>query len=226
MEPISMALATLLSGLFGAMGSTFGAGVQGAAANRATESNERMKKQELDWLRQAAGLNFDAQETENERRTGEAQFRAAKLEDIVKMFQGLEGPAGLAEDAGRLRGFASQVMEDGWEGNLRKSAMGELSRNSGALNAMLAQSGVMGSGFAAGQQRSLASDTMMGLARDIAAQRGQNMSMAGNFLGQAGQLSSLIGNFDLNRLQSIGSIYQDDAFGANMPYRRAERPVF
>jgi hypothetical protein len=223
-DPIT--LGALISALFAAGGQVFGAAAQGSAANRATASNERLKQQELDFLRQSALLNFDAQENENERRTGEAQFRAAKLEDIVKLFQGLEGPAGLGEDADRLRGMASQMMEGGWEGDLRKAAMGELGRNSGALNAMLAQSGVLGSGFAAGQQRGLAADTMMGLARDIAAQRGQNMGMAGNFLGQAGQLSSLLGNFDLNRLNSIGSIYQDEAFGANMPYRRAERPVF
>jgi hypothetical protein len=139
-DPLTLFLQFVLPSLIGAGGQMFGAGVQGQAANRATDATTRMKQQELDWQKQATLFGFDAQEEENERRSREAQFRAAKLEDIAKMFENLEGLGGLKGDADKLRGFADQMMQGDDETDLRRAAMGELSRNGGALNAMLAQS--------------------------------------------------------------------------------------
>lgn len=84
-----------------------------------------------------------------------------------------------------LRGIADILMNTDDRVDLRKSAMHELDRNSGMLNAMLAQSGVSGSGFAAGQQRGLMTDTMMGLAQAISQNRFQNLMGAGGLRGQA-----------------------------------------
>jgi hypothetical protein len=212
-----MPLAALLTALFGAMGSIASGGFQAAAANRATSSAERSKRSELDWEREAAGLAQQAQDEENRRRQIEASFRAAKLEDVIGMFQNLEGLGSLGTDAGRLRNVASQLMSHDGEADLRKAALMELDRNSGALNAMLAQAGVRGSGFAAGQQRGLATDTMMGLARDIASNRQQNLLGGGQLLGQAANINQMMANFDLNKLGAIGNLYQDEAFGANAP---------
>lgn len=211
------ALAALLTALFGAMGGIASGGFQAAAANRATGSAERSKQSELDWEREAAGLAQQAQDEENRRRQIEASFRAAKLEDVIGMFQNLEGLGSLGADAGRLRDMAGQLMGRDGEADLRKAALMELDRNSGALNAMLAQTGVRGSGFAAGQQRGLATDTMMGLAKDIAANRQQNLLGGGQLLGQAANINQMMANFDLNKLGAIGNLYQDEAFGANAP---------
>jgi hypothetical protein len=199
------------------MGSIASGGFQAAAANRATSSAERSKQAELDWEREAAQMAQQAQDEENRRRQIEASFRAAKLEDVIGMFQNLEGLGSLGADAGRLRNMANQLMSNEGEGDLRKSALMELDRNSGALNAMLAQAGVRGSGFAAGQQRGLATDTMMGLAKDIAASRQQGILGGGQLLGQAANINQMMANFDLSKLGAIGNLYQDEAFGANAP---------
>lgn len=212
-----MPLAALLAALFGAMGTIASGGFQAAAANRATSSAERSKQAELDWEREAAGLAQQAQDEENRRRQIEASFRAAKLEDVIGMFQNLQGLGSLGADAERMRSMASQLMDPGGEADLRKAAMFELGKNSDVLNAMLAQAGVRGSGYAAGQQRDLATSTMMGLAKDIAANRQQNILGASQMLGQAANINQMMANFDLNRLGAIGNLYQDDAFGANAP---------
>ena len=207
----------LLTALFGAMGGIASGGFQAGAANRATDAASRSKQAELDWQRQAAQMERDAQEEENRRRQIEASFRAAKLEDVIGMFQNLEGLGGLGQDADQLRGLASRLTSHEGEADLRKAAMYELDKNSGMLNAMLAQSGVRGGGYAGMQQRGLMSDTIMGLSRDIANNRQQNLLGAGNLLSQAGSLNQMMQGFEMDRLSNIGRLFQDDAFGPNAP---------
>lgn len=91
MDPISA-----LIGLFGTIAggglALTGQQAQANAAKTASQNELDMHKMTLDWQREAAGMAQDATEEENRRRQIEAAFRAGKLEDVVKMFQGLQGP--------------------------------------------------------------------------------------------------------------------------------------
>lgn len=224
---------SLLGGLFG-----MGAGNQQASATRAqAAAQERIAGQQIDWQREAAEMARQAQEEENRRRQIEASFRAAKLEDVAGMFQNLQNPQRVGgieglQDLGGMRDIASLLMGQDPSADLRKAAMRELGGSSNQLNAMMAQAGVRGSGFAAGQQRQLAGDVMSGLAQQIAQNRQQNLMGAGSILGQAGQMdlgmqqfnrnldmqqNQFGANMDMERLSQIARLFQDDAFGANAP---------
>lgn len=205
MDPISLLIA-LGPAIIGAIGRGVAGSQQAGATRSAASAQERSATEAIEWERESALMGQKATEEENRRRQVEASFRAANLEDVIKMFEGL-GNSG--EMAGMSQ-IAQQLMSGDGGTDLRKNAMRELDMNSGMLNAMLAQSGVTGSGFGAQQQRGLMTDTMMGLARDMTQNRTQNLMGAANLLGQSQQMN-------MGRLGAIGSLYQDDAFGANAP---------
>jgi len=184
------------------------AGAQQAATSRESLAEQRRQFEEtMKWMRESAGLAQEGQELENIRRSQEAQRRAARLEDVAAMFGDVRGMAGLEDIAGR--------MAPGGEADLRKAAMRELERGSGQLGAALASQGLTSSGYGARQQRGLAGDVTMGLAQQIAQNRMQQL------MGQAGILGQLT-SADLARLGSIANIYQDEAFGADLPYNPGE----
>lgn len=203
---IETLLASLIPALVGGM---FSAGQTGMEKSRAASDRSESARQfdlELDLQKRAMEEAKRATEEENRRRQIEASFRAGKLEDVANMFMNL-GQSGGTSDMMRLAG---ELASPDSYADIRKSAMRELEQSSGALNAMMAQAGLRGSGFSAGQQRGLASDVLMGLSRDIAGQRSANLQAAGNLFGQATQL-------DLSRLGNIANLFSDEAFGANAP---------
>lgn len=207
MDPLTLAfISYVLPALIGAGGAAISGSQSANATRNAASAQERSASEQIAWEREAAQMGQQAQEEENRRRQLEASFRAANLEDVIKMFEGL----GNSSEMRGMSQIAQQLMNGEGGTDLRKNAMRELDMNSGMLNAMLAQSGVMGSGFGAEQQRGLMTDTMMGLARDMTQNKTQNLMGAANLLGQSQQMN-------MGRLGAIGSLYQDDAFGANAP---------
>lgn len=205
MDPITAAIMIF--------GSLFASGLNAQGQASAARDNRSAKEKELDFARESRDMEYEAQDEENRRRQTEAAFRAAKLEDVAAMFEGLGGPGG---DMDMLRNLGNQLLSQDSGADLRQQAMRGLDRDGGMLNAMLAQSGVMGSGFGAEQQRGLAGDVISNLAQAMASNRQQNIMGAGQMFGQAGGL-------DLSRIGSIGNLFQDDAFGPNapMPKRRS-----
>lgn len=216
-----------LSAIIGAIGGLLGGGMQMHGQNRSNQMQYQSHQDQLAWEREAAQMGQAAINEENQRRSKEAQFRAAKLEDVAGMFGKLEGIGEMGDvGQGQMREMAQMLMSGNDSANLEKSAMHALSRNSGMLDASLAGRGLFSSGYAAQNQQGLASDTMMGLARDISQNRQQNMGMASGLLGQAGQWDmsryqhGLAGRqFDMDRLAQIAQLYMDDSFGANAPMR-------
>jgi hypothetical protein len=196
-----------LNALLGGAGSIIGGSMQANAQNRATASQRESEKERLAWEQRYAQMQADAQDEENLRRTQEAQFRAAKLEDVAGMLQALQGMG----DSDRLRSMGSDLLGNQDYGGLERAAMRGLERSSGMLDASLASRGLFSSGYAAQSQRGLAGDVMANLARDIANQRTSNMGMAANMFGQAGSL-------DMSRIGQLANIFSDDSFGANLPY--------
>jgi hypothetical protein len=173
-------------------------------------------------MRGQARENRAAAERENLQRRQEFdlnQRRAARLEDIAGLFhdQRDRRPEGM-DQMGQM---AAQLSMAGGgpdsSRTLERAAMQGLQRQSGMLDAGLAARGIYSSGAALGQQRALASDTMMGLSRDIAADRrqGQQLQMQGqqgaaNIFGQMGQLDQ---QNQLAMLQGIAQLMSDPSMG-------------
>lgn len=129
-------------------------------------------------LRDFAGQDFGLEEL-SKALMGAGSQGAPDTGSLNRVGSALEGL-----DTGRMREIAELLASQDDSADMRKSALRELDQSGGALNAMLAQAGVSGSGFAAGQQRGLTSDVLMGLARDIATHRSANLQAAGTLHGQ------------------------------------------
>jgi hypothetical protein len=203
-----------------AIGAAQAASQKSAAAKKQAETQQEMSEEQLQFQREGAVLGMEAGLEEQRRRQQEAAFRAGKLEDVVGLFEGLQGPQfqavspmgiqaqqiatpaaisaervgaetlGESVDVGAMRDIAQQLAAQDSGVDLRRAAMRELDVGGESLNAMLAAQGVRGSGFGAMQARGMAGDVMAGLARDISQQRMQALTGAANIYQGAGGLST------------------------------------
>ena len=193
---------------------------QSASAKKQAETQQQMSEEQLQFQREGAVLGMEAGLEEQRRRQQEAAFRAGKLEDVVGLFEGLQGPQfqavspmsiqaqqvatpaaisaervgaqtlGESMDVGAMRDIAQQLAAEDSGVDLRRAAMRELEMGGESLNAMLAAQGVRGSGFGAMQARGMTGDVMAGLARDISQQRMQALTGAASIYQGAGGLST------------------------------------
>lgn len=210
----------LLGNLFGFGGEKAKADAERAASEAATAAQERIAAEELQYQREAGLLGFEGGLAEQRRRQQEAAFRAGKLEDVVGLFENLQGPQfqafsptsiqatqvaapgpisaervgyetlGPSSDVAAMRELAQQLSAEDSGVDLRRAAMRELDLGGESLNAMLAAQGVRGSGYGAMQARGMAGDVMSNLARDISQQRMQALTGAANIYQGAGGLAT------------------------------------
>jgi AraC-like DNA-binding protein len=126
-----------------------------------------------------------------------ANIDMSQMDNLINRATNVEGfdrISGQLEDVSELESIAGTLLSREDVADLRKSAMTTLEGSSEALNAMLAQQGIRGSGFAAQQQRQLASEVMGGLASDISRQRTEALGTAAGVLGQAAGQRGLAAN--------------------------------
>lgn len=159
-----------------------------------------------------------AENREREEQFAQQQRRAVKLEDVAGMFRDYQsrpaqGSQEMAQLAQQMQGMTSVNNMP----SLERAAMEQLQRQGGVLDASLASRGVYSSGGAMRQHRGLASDTLMGLAQQIAQDRQAGMQTqlqgaqaASGIYGQLGQMDA---QRQLSALQGLGTIYGDEAFG-------------
>lgn len=101
--------------------------------------------------------------------------------------------AGSVEDVSGLESIAASLMSADDSADLRTSAMRELSRGGDTMAALMAQQGVRGSGFAAGQQREMGAEVFSNLAERIASSRRENLLGSAGVMGQIGSQRGLAG---------------------------------